>query len=208
MKIKRVIIADDHKIVRMGIIQILRSEYPAIEINEVGDGRSLIKEIALHDYDLVVSDLDMPELNGLEALEQIKLIRPNLPVIILSLYPYYLYAARVLQVGAFAYINKNETFQELLKAINQIELGRKYISMEISETLLSNESDKNPHEFLSNREFEIFKLLAEGKTITQIAERYILALTTISTHRGKILHKLNLTTNSDLTRYAISHHLI
>lgn len=206
---KRIILADDHSFIRLGLIQILKDEYPSVEIKEVGDGETLIKEVITHNWDLVISDLDMPGRNGLEALEQIKLIKPDLPVLILSIYTEDLYAVRVLKAGASGYMNKNAAPYELITAIQRIFLGKKYITPEIAEKLLSYiDSGKKPHELLSNREFEIFKLLAFGKTITQIADALSLALTTISTHRSRIMDKLNVSTNSDLTRYAIAHHII
>jgi DNA-binding NarL/FixJ family response regulator len=205
----RIILADDHSFVRLGLIQILKDEYPSVEIIEVADGEALVKEVTLRECDLVISDLDMPGRSGLEALQQIKLIRPNLPVLILSIYPEDLYAVRVLKAGASGYLNKNAAPDELISAIKRISLGRKYITTETAEKLLTqNKEDKEPHELLSNREFEIFKLLAFGQTITQIAESLSLALTTVSTHRSKILEKLDLTTNAALTRYAIAHHII
>jgi DNA-binding NarL/FixJ family response regulator len=209
MNIKRIILADDHSFIRLGLIEILKDEYPAAEIKQVGDGETLIKEVMLHDWDLVISDLDMPGRSGLEALEQIKLIKPELPVLILSIYAEDLYAVRVLKAGASGYLNKNSAPDELITAVQRISLGKKYITAEIAEKLLmSGDDTKKPHELLTNREFEIFKLLALGKTVTQIAESLSLALTTISTYRSRIMEKLNLSTNSDLTRYAISNHII
>lgn len=206
---KRIILADDHSFIRRGLIQILRDEYPSAEIMEVADGESLVKEVSLHDWDLVISDLDMPGRSGLEALEQIKILKPNLPVLILSIYPEDLYAVRVLKAGGSGYLNKNSAPEELITAVQRISLGRKYITPEIAEKLLIQvDTDKAPHETLTNKEFEIFKLLAIGKTITQIADSLSLALTTVSTHRSRILQKLSLSTNSELTRYAISHHII
>ena len=206
---KRIILADDHSFIRMGLIQILKDEYPSVEIKEVSDGEMLIKEVTLYEWDLVISDLDMPGRSGLEALEQIKLIKPSLPVIILSIYTEDLYAVRVLKAGASAYLNKNAAPYELINAIKRISLGRKYITPEIAEKLLlQNNTDKKPHEILTNREFEIFKLLAIGKTVTQIAESLSLAATTVSTHRARVLEKLNLSSNAELARYAIAHHII
>jgi len=206
---KRIILADDHSFIRLGLIQILKDEYPSVEITEVGDGESLVKEVSLHDFDLVISDLDMPGRSGLEALEQIKLIKPDLPVLILSIYTEDLYAIRVLKAGASGYMNKNAAPYELITAVQRILQGRKYITAEIAEKLLEQpKQDKKPHELLSNREFEIFKQLALGKTVTQIADSLSLALTTVSTHRGRILEKLKFSTNSELTRYAIANHII
>lgn len=206
---KRIIIADDHSFIRVGLVQILTDEYPTVEITEVGDGESLVKEVSKHDFDLVISDLDMPGRSGLEALEQIKLIKPDLPVLILSIYTEDLYALRVLKAGASGYMNKNAAPYELITAVQRILSGRKYITPEIAEKILDQPNlDKKPHELLSNREFEIFKLLALGKTVTQVADSLSLALTTISTHRSRILEKLNLSTNSELTRYAIANNII
>lgn len=208
MDIKRIILADDHSFVRLGIIQILKDEYPYAEITQVADAESLIKEVSRHSWDLVISDLDMPGRSGLEALEQIKMLRPDLPVLILSIYPEDLYALRVLKAGASGYLNKNSAPDELIVAIHRIALGKKYITPEIAEKFLDIDPDKKPHESLSNREFEVFKLLASGKTVSQVAEMLSIALTTVSTHRSRVMEKLNLSTNSDLTRYAISNHII
>lgn len=209
MKLKRIILADDHSFIRLGLIQILKDEYPSVYIKEVGDGESLIKEVLKEDWDLVISDLDMPGRSGIEALEQIKLLKAELPVLILSIYPEELYAIRVLKAGASGYLNKNAAPDELIKAVQRILLGKKYINAEIAEKLLeTSNASKKPHEILSNREFEIFKLLALGKTVSQIADTLSVALTTVSTHRARILEKLQLSTNSELTRYAIAHHII
>ncbi|MBK6938487.1 MAG: response regulator transcription factor [Chitinophagaceae bacterium] len=208
MNIKRIIVADDHSFIRLGLIQILKDEYPTAEIKEVGDGESLVKEVMQHQWDLVISDLDMPGRSGLEALMQIKLINPDLPVLILSIYSEDLYAVRALKAGAAGYLNKNAAPYELIKAVERIAIGKKYITPEIAEKLLNQQDTRNPHERLSNRELEIFKLLATGKTITQIAEALSLAMTTVSTHRSHILEKMGVTTNAELTRYALAHQLI
>jgi two-component system, NarL family, invasion response regulator UvrY len=206
---KRILLADDHLIIRLGLIQILRDEYKDAQIEEVSDGDALVKAVKKQDWDIVISDLEMPGMSGLRALEQIKLIRPSLPVLILSMYPDELYGVRVLKAGASGYLNKNTVPYELITALQRIFLGRKYITPEIAEKLIAqSDTLAFPHELLTNKEFEIFKLLALGKTLTQIADLQCLALTTISTHRTRIMHKLNLSTNSDLTRYAITHHLI
>ena len=190
------------------MIQILKDEYPTAVIKEVADGANLVKEVTLHDWDLIISDLDMPGRSGLEALEQIKLIKPEIPVLILSIYPEDLYAIRVLKAGASGYLNKNSAPEELISAIHRISLGKKYITQEIAEKLVDSKYEKKPHELLSNREFEIFKLVALGKSPGQIAEILSLAISTVSTHRGKIMEKLHFSTSSELTRYAIAQHII
>ena len=206
---KRIILADDHSFIRLGLIQILRDEYPAAEIVEVADGEALVHEVMNSDFDLVISDLDMPGRSGLEALEQIKAMQPDLPVLILSIYPEDLYAIRVLKAGAAGFLNKNSAPDELIQAIERIRMGKKYITPEIAEKLLLQaDSDKKPHELLTNREFEIFKLLALGKTISQIASSLSLAPTTVSTHRSRIMEKLGVSTNPELTRYANANQII
>lgn len=205
----KILLADDHSFIRLGLIQILKDEYPDAVITEVGDGEALVKEVMKGSWDLVISDLDMPGRGGLEALEQIKQIRPQLPVLILSIFTEDLYAIRVLKAGASGYLNKNAAPYELITAVQKILNGRKYITPEIAEKLLIQQNPhKKPHEQLSNRELEIFKLLAEGKTVTQVAEMLRLATTTISSHRSKILEKLRVSTNSDLTRYALSNGIL
>lgn len=208
-QIKKVIIADDHGFIRLGLIQILKDEYPKVKITEVDNGEDLVKDIILNDYDLVITDLDMPGRSGLEALEQIRISKPDIPVLILSIYPDELYAVRVLKAGASGYLNKNSAPYELVTAIQRIQMGRKYITPEIAEKLLDQfDTDKKPHELLTNREFEIFKLLASGKTTSEIANMLSLASTTISTHRNHILDKMGLGNNSELTRYAIANQII
>ena len=206
---KRIILADDHHFIRLGLIQILKDEYPSVEITEVSDGKQLIQEATAHHFDIIISDLDMPVVNGLEALQQIKKIKPEIPVLILSIYTEELYAVRVFKAGASGFLNKNAAPYELIAAVQRILSGRKYITAAIAEKLLHEiNKNKNPHELLSNREFEIFKLLAVGKSITQIAELHSLALTTVSTYRSRILEKLGLANNAELTRYAIANQII
>lgn len=206
---KKIILADDHSFIRLGLIQILKDEYPSVAITETADGESLIKEVSLHDFDLVITDLDMPGRSGLEALEQIKLLKPHIPVLILSIYTEDLYAVRVFKAGASGFMNKNAAPYELITAIQQIAMGKKYITNEIAEKLLQYmHMDKKPHELLGNREFEIFKLLAMGKTVSQIAEALSLALTTVSHQRSRILEKIGVTSIAELTRYAIAHNII
>jgi len=209
MNMKRIILADDHSFIRLGLIQILKDEYPAIEITEVSNGEQLVSEVTAQDFDIIITDLDMPLINGLEALQQIKKIKPEIPVLVLSIYTEDLYAVRVFKAGAAGFLNKNAAPYELVAALQRILAGGKYISAGIAEKLLKEvNKNKQPHELLSNREFEILKLLAIGKSITQIAELHSLALTTVSTYRSRILEKLGLTNNAELTRYAITNQII
>jgi two-component system, NarL family, invasion response regulator UvrY len=208
MKPDRIIVADDHAVVRMGIVQILKDELPSACIQEAKDGTELLQQVMDHDWDLIISDLDMPGKTGLDVLEYVKQVKPAIPVIIMSIYSEELYAVRAMKAGASAYLNKGAAPYELIKAIERIRLGRKYITEQLAEKLLNLEDNKTAHEKLTNREFEIFKLLASGRSISQIAEALSLALTTVSTHRSHILEKLGLSSNAELVRYAISHGLL
>lgn len=169
---------------------------------------TLLKEVAREDWDLVISDLDMPGRSGLDGLMHIKQLKPLLPVLILSIYSEELYAMRALKAGASGYLNKNSAPHELIKAIERIRIGRKYITADMAEKLIDSGASTLPHEFLTNREFEIFTLLAGGKSTSQIANALSVAATTVSTHRNAILQKMNLTSNADLTRYALTHHIL
>jgi two-component system, NarL family, invasion response regulator UvrY len=196
MKISKIILAGDHSFTRLGLIQILKDKYPNAKIKEVSDGEALVKEVIKSDCDLVISDLYMNGRSGLDALEQIKSIKPQLPVLILSIYPEDLYAASVLKAGASGYLNKNSAPEELVAAIQRISIGKKYIATEIAEKLINVKYQAQPHGLLSNREFKIFKLLASGRTLTQISESLSLAIPRVSTQRSSIIKKLSLSTNA------------
>jgi DNA-binding NarL/FixJ family response regulator len=207
----RILIADDHTVVRKGLRQILLDEFPGAEIGEVADGGELIKKVMLGKWDVVVSDLSMPGRSGLEALQQIKLSHPDLPVLILSIHPEEQYALRALKSGAAGYLSKDTAPDELVKAVQKVLLGKKYISQAIAEKLantFSSDSSIMPHETLSDREFDVMKFLANGKSVSEIAEMLSLSVTTVSTYRARIMTKMNLKSNSDLTKYAIENSLL
>ncbi|MEO6405645.1 MAG: response regulator transcription factor [Ferruginibacter sp.] len=207
----RFLIADDHTIVRRGIRQILLEGFPTSHIEEVGDAEDMIKKIIQAEWDVVISDLSMPGRSGLEALQQIKQIRPKLPVLILSIHPEEQYALRVLKAGAAGYLSKDLAPDELVNAVQRVLLGKKYITASIAEKLasvLDNDSDKLPHEYLSDREFSVLKLLASGKSVSDIAETLFLSVTTVSTYRARIMAKMNMKSNADLTLYAIENKLL
>lgn len=207
----RILIADDHGVVRKGLRQILLDEFPTAKIEEVADAEELIKKVMAHKWDVVVSDLSMPGRSGLDALQQIKLSHPQLPVLILSIHPEEQYALRALKSGASGYLSKDTAPDELVKAVQKVLLGKKYISQSIAEKLADNfSSDSNlyPHESLSDREFDVMKLLANGKSVSEIAEMLSLSVTTVSTYRARVMVKMNLKSNSDLTKYALENKLI
>jgi DNA-binding NarL/FixJ family response regulator len=207
----KILIADDHTVVRKGLKQILLDEFPNAKIEEVPDAEGLIKKVMQGKWDVVVSDLSMPGRSGLDALQQIKLSNPDLPVLILSIHPEEQYALRALKAGAAGYLSKDTAPDELVKAVQKVLLGKKYISQSIAEKLantLSAKTDKFLHENLSNREFDVMKLLANGKSVSDIAEILSLSVTTVSTYRARVMTKMNLRSNSDLTKYAIENKLI
>ena len=207
----RILIADDHAILRKGLKEILLEEYPSAHIEEVGDADTLFKKSLNSEWDVIITDLSMPGRSGLEALREIKQYLPKIPVLVLSIYPEDQYATRVLKAGASGYINKDTAPTELVKAVQRVLQGRKYITASTAEKLandLSVDTDKAPHELLTDREFDVMKLLASGKPVLEIANMLSLSPTTISTYRARIHDKMNLKTNSDLTRYALNTGLI
>jgi two-component system, NarL family, invasion response regulator UvrY len=207
----RIIIADDHTIVRRGLKQILLDDYPSAEIEEVCDAESLIKKVILEKWDVVITDLSMPGRSGLDALQQIKQSFPRLPVLILSVHPEDHYALRVLKAGAAGYISKDTAPEELVKAVQKVLMGKKYITPSVAEKLatsLYDDNDKPAHELLSDREFEVMKQIAGGKSVSDIAAAMNLSVTTVSTYRTRILTKMNMKANAELTVYALENKLI
>ena len=207
----RILIADDHSVVRKGLRQILIEGFPGATIEEVADAEDMIKKIMQSDWDVVISDLSMPGRSGLEALQQIKQINSKIPVLILSIHPEEQYALRVLKAGASGYLNKDMAPEELVNAVQRVMLGKKYITASIAEKLasvLDQDSDKAPHEYLSDREFMVLKLLAAGKSVSEIAESLFLSVTTVSTYRARIMAKMNMKNNADLTLYAVENKLL
>ncbi|HEV7621973.1 MAG TPA: response regulator transcription factor [Flavisolibacter sp.] len=205
-----ILIADDHAIVRKGLIQLLLEEFPSAIIEEVGDAEDLIKKVIEKTWDVIICDLNMPGRSGLDALKQIKQISPQLPVLIMSMYPAEQYALRVLKAGASGYLSKDSIHDELIKAVQTVLRGRKFITSSIAETLIEafDVSDRALHTLLSDREFEVFKQLALGKTVSEIAIQFSLSANTVSTYRSRILEKMSFKSNADLVRYAIEKELI
>ncbi len=207
----RILIADDHAIVRKGLRQLLLEAYPSAVIEEVSDAEGLINKAMIEKWDIVICDLSMPGRSGLDALRQIKQSSPSLPVLIMSMHPEDQYALRVLKAGASGYLSKDSIHDELLNAIRTAMLGKKYITPSIAEKLaeaIDTDSEKPAHELLSDREFDVFKLLASGKSVSEIASQLSLSITTVSTYRSRILEKMNIRSNAEMTRYALEKKLI
>lgn len=207
----KILIADDHAIVRRGLKQILLEEYPSARVGEVADAESLVTEVVTNDWEIIICDMNMPGRSGLDALSQIKQIAPQIPVLIMSMYPEDQYALRVLKAGASGYLGKETIHEHIIRAIQTVQLGKKFITPAVAEKLadaVREDSEKEPHELLSDREFDVFKLLAAGSSVSEIANQLSLSTTTVSTYRTRILSKMNIRSNADLTRYALERKLI
>ena len=206
-----ILIADDHTVVRKGLIQILQDQYVDAKFTEVSNGNQLLQEARNGTWDIIISDLSMPGRNGLDTLKQLHAEMPNIPILVLSIHSEDQYAVRVLKAGASGYLTKESAPDELVKAVNQILEGNKYINSSVAEKLL-NSIEKGhsgmPHELLSDREFDVLKLIASGKAVTEIAQNLSLSVNTISTYRMRLLEKMHMKSSSELTHYAISNHLL
>ena len=207
---KRFLIADDLPMIRYAIKNILLGAYMGAHVTEVGDAEELLKKVTEEQWDVVITDISMPGRSGLDIMQQIRQLYPKLPVLVLSIHPESLYAVRVMKAGGSGYLKKDSAMHELVKAVEIVLQGKKYIPPAIAEQLahsVENDASNIPHENLSDREFEILKLLASGLSLTDIAEKLTLSITTVSTYRTRILKKLNLKSNSDLTQYAFAYNL-
>lgn len=210
-KMLRILIADDHAILRTGIKEILLYDFPFAHIEEVNDAEELLKKVISNQWDVVITDVQMPGRSGLDVLEQIKKSFPKLPVLVFSSYSENQYAVRVLRSGASGYITKDSAPHVLVDAVKQVLLGKKYITASVAEKLVStldHEHERPLHEQLSDREFEVLKLLVAGKSVSDIAEILSLSITTVSTYRARILQKMHMESNAELIYYAIEHNLI
>jgi DNA-binding NarL/FixJ family response regulator len=207
----RILIADDHPIVRQGLKQIL-SEEPNIEVvGEAQNCQEVLELVRKQDWDIVVLDITMPGRGGLDVLKELKQERPKLPVLILSVHPEDQYAVRALKAHASGYMTKDSAPEELVKAIRKILRGGKYISPTLADKLafdLEAENEKPLHETLSDREHQVLLMIASGKTVSEIAEELSLSVKTIDTYRARILEKMKMKTNAELTHYAIKNKLV
>lgn len=207
----KILIADDHAIVRRGMIQLLLEQYPFAIIGEVSNTEELIAEVKKEEWEIVVCDMNMPGRSGLDALQEIRVVKPNLPVLIMSMYPEDQYALRVLKAGASGYLGKETIHDDLVRAIETVRIGKKFITQSVAEKLADAVGSGTPltlHEILSDREFEVFKLLANGKTVSEIADLLSISSTTVSTYRSRVMEKMNMRSNAELARYALEHKLI
>ena len=209
----RLFVVDDHAIVRRGIVQVL-CEHPEVQIiAEASDYTGLRNELKKHgEPDVLVMDVGLPGKNGIDILKALRDDHPKLKVLIVSMYPEDQYAVRAFRAGAFGYLNKASAPEKLLEALAQVVSGRKYVSPEIAQALIENlntpETDGAPHEKLSDREFQTLKLIASGKRLSEIAEELALSPKTVSVYRARILEKMAMGSNAELTHYAIKNGLV
>ncbi len=206
-----ILIADDHAIVRKGLIQLLSEGFSEITVFEALNSSEVMAQIRNQQLDIILMDISMPGRNGIETLKQIRLEGVRTPVLMLSMHPEEQYALRSLKAGASGFINKESATVELLSAVRKVLAGGKYISPSVAEKLAEAVSEKGTlpgHEHLSDREMEVLQQIAGGKTVSEIAQELSLSVNTISTYRTRLLEKLQLNNNAELTRYAIENNLV
>ncbi|MEW6054860.1 MAG: response regulator transcription factor [Nitrospirota bacterium] len=204
------LIADDHSVVREGVKHIL-SDMPEAVITEAANGQQVLDAMQKKEYDLVLLDIAMPGKDGLDVLRDIKRKRPHIKVLILSMFPEEQYALRALKSGASGYLTKESIPEELIKAIRKVIRGGKYISSDFSDKILSSfddDAEKPVHESLSNREYQVMRMIASGKTLSEIADELFLSVKTVSTYRTRILEKMNLKNNAEIMHYAVKNGLV
>lgn len=207
---KRILLVDDHEVVRDGVKRIVDKQLGPANFGDAGSAAEALALVREKDWDLVVLDISLAGRDGLEVLKEMKHIRPHLPVLVLSMHSEDLFARRALKAGAAGYITKNSSRAELTKAVTSVIRGGVYVSNGLAEKLVVNlrDGDRLPHETLSDRELEVLRLLASGNTVSEIADKLVLSVGTISTHRARILAKMRMKTNAELTYYAIQNRLV
>jgi DNA-binding NarL/FixJ family response regulator len=211
LDMKRILIIDDHAVVRSGLRGIIGAQTEPTLFGEAGTPQEAINLARQQEWDLAILDLSLEGQSGLELLKELKQIRPKLPVLILSMHSEEQYARRAFKTGAAGFVTKDSPQIELVKAINKVLTGGRYVSSALAEKLveyLEGDTDQAPHEALSNREFEVMRLLASGKTVGEIAALLSLSDKTISTYRARVMEKMGMKTNADLARYAVQNQLV
>jgi len=207
----KILIVDDHAVVRAGLKQILAETSDLQVAGEAGSGREALEMALLGSFDLVLLDISMPDMNGLDVLKELHKENEELPVLMLSMYPEEQYAIRALKAGAKGYLTKESAPAELISAIRKVSQGGRYITLSLAENLafyLGSDSKKSPHQMLSDREYQVMLLIASGKTVTEIADELLLSVKTISTNRSRALQKMGMKNNAEFTYYAIKEGLV
>jgi two-component system invasion response regulator UvrY len=207
----KILICDDHTIFRIGIKYLLQQLPGVVHIEEAGDGKEALAILKSGDFDIVVLDISLPGISGLEVLQVIKTECKGVNVLMLSMHPQEQYAIRALKLGASGYLTKETAWEELAIAVKKIAKGGKYISLSLAENLafyLDNETNEQKHDILSKREFEIMLKIANGKSLQEIGDELFISNKTVSTYRSRLMKKMELSKNAELTRYALANELI
>ena len=207
----KILIADDHPVVRKGLKEIIEEIPDMVVSSEANNGQEALEKVRKNDFDIVVLDISMPGISGLDILKQLKSEKPELSILVLSMYPEEQYAVRVLRAGASGYLTKESAPEELIAAIRKASKGGKYISSSLAEKLafdLETDAERQLHETLSDREYQVMRMIASGKTAKEIGEKLFLSVKTISTYRARILEKMEMKSNAELIHYALKHGLV
>jgi len=207
----KILVADDHAVVREGLKQILSGMPDIMVAGEASDGFQALDQARKGDYDLLLLDIAMPRMSGLDVLKQLRSEGSELPILMLSMYPEEQYAIRTLKAGAAGYLAKESAPEELIAAVRKVCGGGKYVTSSLAEKLavyIDSDMERAPHERLSDREYQVVLMIASGKTVSEIASELALSVKTVSTHRGRALEKMGMKTNAELTHYAISNGLV
>jgi DNA-binding NarL/FixJ family response regulator len=208
---KRIIIADDHSVVRTGVKQILADEFSSVHVGEASTVQEVFALLNKQKWDLLILDINLSGRNGLDILKDLKSHKHKIPVLVLSMHPEDQFALRAVRAGAAGYLTKASAPEELVKAIGEILSGRHYVSSTLAEKLateLAGGADKPLHEMLSDREYHVMRMIASGRTVSQIAEELSLSVKTISTYRRRLMEKMQMHTNAELTHYVIEKGLL
>ncbi len=207
----KILITDDHAVLRRGLKQILEDGFGPVQFGEASNASEAIEAVARENWDVVMLDITMPGRTGLEALKEIKAIKPQQRVIVLSVHSEDQFAVRVLKAGASGFLNKDSAPEELVKAVRKVTAGGRYVSSSLAEKLVMNldhPTDRPAHQALSDREFQVLRMIGSGKTVSEIAVELSLSVKTVSTYRTRILEKMELNTNAEITRYAFENKLV
>jgi two-component system, NarL family, invasion response regulator UvrY len=207
----RMLIVDDHQIVRHGLKEVFAEAFPELEVDEAENSRTAFELLIKKEWDLVLVDLNIPGRNGLEVVEEVKRLRPQTPVLVLSVYPEEEFAVRAFKVGASGYLNKSLRSDEILAATKKVLAGGKYVTASLAEQLatsLGGDVHQPPHDRLSGRELQVLRMVASGQAIKEIAAELTLSEKTVGTYRSRIAKKLGLNSNVELTRFALKHRLV
>lgn len=207
----RILLVDDHPVVRQGIKQVLAGAFHPALVGEAANAEEGLTEVRSTDWDVMVLDLTLPGLSGLDLLKDLRRERPTLPVLVLSMHPADQFARRAMNAGASGYLTKDSAPTELVKAVGEVIAGRRYLNSAVIDKLVTNQTSEarhRPHELLSDREYQVLRMIASGLTVSQVAARLSLSVKTVSTYRARVLEKMNMKTTAELMHYGIQNGLV